>query len=130
MVCVPLMTAIADCTGFDSSCAPYEKMAGLGRLQEPPRKAEGLSHDSLPFNHSKLAIDTTHCYGLGSAAGPLDLQLVHFGCIAQTEVQGHIVLRSIAAATDHILSLSRLSRGNKNFGADCVARTLVGDISH
>src|SRR5262245_25355803 len=54
---------------------------------------------------------------LPETAGPGDLGAVHFGCVAQTEVQALIVTGNVTAAASDIINLPGITRDDCYSGA-------------
>jgi len=74
------------------------------------------------------AVDAWERDFLAKAAGPEDFNLVDFGGGAKAEVKAEVGGGSVAATAKDVGALADAASGEKNFGADGVARGMNGHV--
>ncbi len=80
--------------------------------------------DSLALDHREDAVDCRDRDFLDGAAGPVNFELVNFGCCAEAEMDTLVGGGGVTAATENIGALANPARGEEHFCAGGIARAL------
>src|SRR6266850_6281702 len=78
--------------------------------------------DSLALDHLENAVDCGARDFLHGAAGPMDLEVVDFGCRAEAEMDARVGAGGVTAAAENVGALADAARGEEHFCADGIAR--------
>src|SRR5262249_47373786 len=101
--------------------ANFGKTAAAGLL---------LTRDTFTLDNGDDRVHSRNIDRLDQSARPFHLQLVDPGGRSQSEVQSHIVLRSVASTADNIASLTDLAGSQIGYGSYRVSGTLACRITN